>query len=328
KTSSFYGPFYGPGYMKNSKFQYENNYYRTDNKTPTSLNGNVIVPQTPYTERRRIILTVLEYYMDNDKTRPYFIVRMKYLKLQDDGTYPSGTNENDDPLMIGPGWFLSEPIWYGGFVGQKPEKIGSKDYRFTIKNYSSYPTVKTFDVPEDKIKLTAAGSNPKNGEFYVTSVTKNGTDGTANRVNTLFEAAKIEMRGQITGTEFDKNNKRTAASELYASPKHDRYLGIRTWSNQNIAFETAVYNVELAPGFSKEELLAIMPKGAQMYEISDIGDEAPEGISQSNLGGSLFGGNIKSDGTGNGSGISDGVMGIQHVMGNCTCPMCKKYLKK
>ncbi|MEG2185557.1 MAG: type II secretion system protein, partial [Cloacibacillus sp.] len=61
-----------------------------------------------WTTRRRVMLTVLEYYTD-DKTKPFYIIRAKFLKLTSDYT-PADLAEikKDDPWCIGKAFFASE----------------------------------------------------------------------------------------------------------------------------------------------------------------------------------------------------------------------------
>ena len=327
-NNKYFGPFYGPGYMKNSVFQYLSDYYTTDNNKSNWFVGNAIVPRAPYNQRRRVLITVLEYCINSDTANPLFIIRAKYLKLESEGTLPSDSKLGTDLLKIGPGWFNSEPVWYGDFVGEKPVEAIKDTYRFTVKNYSSYHNGKTFDVPYNQLNLNTANNNAKKGEFYVTRVTKKAADSNESVVNTVFEAMKINLCSELKTTEYPPSTgQKSLIISKFADPKRPRYVGLTTWNNEkNKVFDATVYEFELAPGFSSAELKAIIPKLGTMYDITNINDSAPSGVSQSNLN-SIFGSSGKSDGEGNKSGFTDGVVGIQHVMGKCTCPMCKRFLK-
>lgn len=125
--------------------------------------GNAIVPRAPYNQRRRVLITVLEYCINSDTANPFFIIRAKYLKLESEGTLPSDSKLGTDILKIGPGWFNSEPVWYGEFIGEKPVEAIKDTYRFTVRNYSSYHNGKTFDVPYNQLNLNTANNNAKKG---------------------------------------------------------------------------------------------------------------------------------------------------------------------
>ena len=330
KGDRYYGPFYGPGYMKNSLFQYLSDYYTTDNNNSTWLSGSKIVPRAPYNKRCRVLVTVLEYYYSAAQNTPHYIVRVKYLKLANDGSLPTNSKTDGDPMNIGPGWFNSEPVWYGDFVGEQPEVIsssGNGTYRFKVKNYTLSNSVKSFDVAGNALTLATA-AKPENGQFYTTRVTKDEIVKTGSSfINSIFEAMAINIRDEIQNTQYKSAaaSKKSTADNKLKNPVRERYIGFSTWSNEKKEFSSTVYELELAPGFTMEELKAIVPKYGKMYNIDEIGDSAPDGVSQALLN-TIFYFSI-SNGTGNNGRFTDGAVGIQHVMGTCTCPMCKRFLK-
>lgn len=328
KGSNFYGPFYGPGYMKNDVMQYLNDYYdykdTVSGDVPKKMTGNVIDLVEPYTERMRLLITVLEYYTSDAKV-PYFIVRVKFLKTEDELKKDDDTG---DPFKTGSDWYKSEPIWYGGFAGAQPEKITSGDktfYRFHVKNHGGYNGA-SFDVAEAalKEKLVTSASDPLSGNFYITKVSTGAKDGEGTVIETVFEAADINIGKEITENSFSNNTKKNNAAKLYEAPVRDRHLGLRIWSNK-ANYVTTIYSVNLAPGFSGQELRAIMPKGAKMYEVDNSANGTNEAnmtggtvtdVDQSNLNSIFSSGS--SDGNGNGLYTSNdkylkGVMHIQHT---------------
>ena len=135
----------------------------------------------------------------------------------------------------------------------------------------------------------------------------------------------INIRSEIQNTQYKSASMKSTADNKLKNPVRERYIGFSTWSNEKKEFSSTVYELELAPGFTMEELKAIVPKDGKMYNIGDIGDSKPDGVSQALLN-TIFYFAI-SDGTGNKGRFTDGVVGIQHVMGTCACPMCKRFLK-
>ncbi|MDO5116799.1 MAG: type II secretion system protein [Synergistaceae bacterium] len=328
-SNTTYGPFYGPGYLKNDEFKYTNDYYSNQESATIDVkykgSNNRIKGEDlpPYNERMRFMLTVLEYYTSDDKSEPHFIVRFKLLKNESDSI---GADDPDDKWKTGAKWFKSEPAWYGGFVGAKPQKTTSadmsatsKDYYVEVKNYSGYNGNKIYFNSGDLTLKTAAAS-PDKAELYVTKVHKGESDGDV--VETLFEAKDINIYEEIGKNKFKVDNaylsedKKEAAKKLFDTTSGDRHIGLRIWSNRlgldsSDPYSVTVYGVELAPGFSKKELQAIMPAGAKIYEAEDTKEK---NLSNIELGknSSLFVSGDKSDGRGNGTDIADGVMGIQY----------------
>lgn len=321
-TSGTYGPFYGPGYLKNDIFKYTNDYY--SNQTNATINtiykgnSNRILGEKifPYKERLRFMLTVLEYYI-NDKDRPHFIVRLKFLKEED-----ISKKTDKDPWMTGDEFFNSEPAWYGGFVGVKPQKttsedVTSKDYYVTVKNYSEDFNNNKIYFKKNDLKLITA-KNPEEANFYATKVREEKKKEKDEKViETLFEAKDINIYEEIGKTNFENNTNMDKAKDLFKFPSRDRFMGLRIWSNKlglntSDPYSVKVYSVELAPGFSKKELQAIMPKDAKMYELTDTQEENLSGLDITGLNNTLFNGG-NSDGNGNDTGITNGVMGIQRT---------------
>lgn len=351
-SSDHYGPFYGPGYMKNKKMTYKNDYYG-DNNTGTPLHivtmgGKTYIQtgppykpynsgeESPYNGRTRFMITVLEYYK-GDKKSPHFIIRVKFLKLENEG---AEIGKNNDDWKIGTGWFNSEPAWYGDFIGETPTAVRDKngkitEFKFTIRNNSSH-NGEIFALSADNKGIKSVKPLSEDS-FYITRINKGAQDkqNADDIITTLFEPGNINLREEISETSFNglKDDRKTEIlPKLFDNPNRTRYLGLRIWSNNEkvSSYDVKVYNIDLAPGFSKKELQAIMPEGSKMYEMSDTGETANlDGSKQKNLNKGLFGATEHSNGDGNESGVTNGVMGIQHVGGrNCQCPMCERYGKE
>ena len=120
----------------------------------------------------------------------------------------------------------------------------------------------------------------------------------------------------------------------------ERFLGINVWVNDigNIKdIGMKLFEFNLAPGFSKAELKAIMPKGAKMYELSDlVGSDWQSNYpwlnsGNQNMNSALFSG-ASSNGDGNGSIYTkrgSGIMGLQHIPSDsCECPLCLRQAGK
>lgn len=302
-NSSYGGIYYEPSDMKTKKFIF--------NSTGTGSNGN----RWPWRVRRRFMVTVLEYYM-TDGTRsgkdyPRYIIRAKFLdEMKDD--------DEKDPFGCGESYFFSNPIWYGNFEGTDVDKNKSA----TIYTYSSYNNDSWKNTGSDKDNLYITRS-PK-GIYFNT--------GEDDYYNGVFQAVDMNVRydiGRISyinqpgqGTSVNK----TTAAGLFQSPQRDRIIGFRALPGVN-GKGAKVYDIVLAPGFTKKELQAIMPKGAKMYELSDILTtnklkdikDSPDDYGftnsaevSSSYNKILNGGS--SDGICNGSGIDNGVNGIQYQL--------------
>lgn len=339
-----YGPFYGPGHMKNSIFRYI-----------TNDNAKLRPEQEPWTKRRRrFVVTVLEYYLNGEgKNNPRFIIRMKLLKDFDPN--------NNDPWQMDKDAFYSEPIWFGGFVSSSLERKYEKQTRsrtsprlawspwsgwqpiqkseydtippdtdvfqtrtrqisgiYSVKNHSLYSGNYSNEIPTGL-----------NNNAYVAKMPWGDIDGNANSDFLVFNAEEMNVKSDVSNSSFFAKEGtvttgiKTSIINKFNTPTRTRYIGIRAWGHKNKTTEVKIYSLNFGPGFRKSELLAIMPLGARMYELNDTNETNILGSAQENLNKGLFGSIAGfSAGDGNGSGYS-GVMDIQHVMGACNCPMCK-----
>jgi hypothetical protein len=325
-----YGPFYGPGHMKNSIFSYVSNSIWTER-----------LLYQPWTERRRFVITILEYYINGNGANqgpqyPRFIMRLKLLKNYDeiDGYDPL----IDDPWQVGKEAFYSEPVWYGGFIGdptivqyQKRDRNNTPYYdvtkqvydaaaanrrrivyRYFVKNHSLFSG--------NYVEFTSAPTDYSVKNRYIAKMPW-GTSYSAAYDFLVFNAVDMNARNDIkTGSFLDIGTRVGTIDESFKYPDRKRYIGLRIWGDTGTS--SRFYSVNYAPGFRKSELQAIMPTGAKMYELNQTQEDTVLGLDQTNLNQGLFGVTGISDGNGNNSGYS-GVMSIQHLMNNCSCPMCE-----
>lgn len=354
---------YGPGYMKNSLFHYS---------TPNSNRGN----SYPWNERKRVIITVLEYYLNDHPEAPKYIIRMRYLK-----DYDNAAQENKkDPWQIGPDYYYSEPVWWGDYVGDKPEITVLPEGYYCDKHNTrkwgqytdSYPdgcswsqgcyykyysqrnkyqyNVNNYDSPKSDNNVFSLGTSKPSDSFashYIMRTRYDNNSGTY--YCSAFKALDMDVRTAInhsgfenpaTGAQFNSSTQTTIrnyANNLFATVSRDRYLALRIWDHkQGSAAGTSTtvqfFNIDYAPGFSKAELKAILPANAKLYEVTETGQEAKDSTEPLHykLNQDLFEHSSKaalSDGDGNDKDNTKrviGVMQIQHMKANCSCPL-EKY---
>lgn len=283
-----------------------------------------------WTTRRRVMLTVLEYYTE-DKAKPFYIIRAKFLKLTSDYT-PEQLAEikKDDPWCVGKTFFASEPMWFGLYVGNKMTLSG-KDSKVDVKHYADSTSMNA-NVNEAPVTIGRKVIDYTQNLFYGTKYKKDSPG---------FAAKAVSMR-EDGGDSYNTR---------------ERYIGLRVFSeskggNNNAA--VTFNEVALAPGFSADEIRSIMPQGGRVYEIEDtvpannaalewsiINASAWYKGLQASLGGKtyndvLFGAEKGSDGDGKssiyytlvkyengGNGTQyGGVYDIQHIKTNdCKCPL-------
>lgn len=290
---------YRPSYLKNSIMNYTSYTPSTD----------------PLAGRTRFMITVLEYYTDK-KEEPKFIVRTRLLKTDAEvaaaGDKYSTDEEKKDPWHIGPKYYKSEPAWYGDFVGSSPVSVDhvydNCTYNYKLNNYSGYSGSRAYlKNIYNKNPSTAANKYIVKGEV----------DNNSSFIG-VFAAKVMDSIANLTsGTSNDTN--KNIAKTAFSDPARKRYLGLRIW-NKSGSTQTQFYSVNHAPGFRKDEIEAILPSGAHMYEVSETGQKVPDGVDQSGLDSSL-------------SLNGNGVMSIQHTPSHstggssckCTCPWCTYY---
>ena len=332
-TANVSGPYFEPAYMMTEEFKYNSNEYAGSKYRKWWLEEN-----------RRFAVTILEYYMDSEgKDHPHFIIRGKYVSS---GDYEEDEN---DPFGWGEAYFLSNPIWHGDFVGEAVTETTSASgdkYTYTapIYTHSLYNDTEwsSGELPNKndtyaKASNVYATRSPKDGNFNTDKGDRYGIAGSGKMDivsdirNTGFTAHAREtiLYAGDTATVVD----RAKAAELMMNPKRDRMIGIRIWDSERVGNPTTaaqIHNITLAPGFTRKELQAILPKGAKLYELNEIlkDDEYADVRSNPNRYGftgesevtgsynDIFEGldNDKSDGKGNGSNIPGGVNGIQYQL--------------
>ena len=299
------------------------------------FNKNCLTLGWKETDRHRLLITVLEYYID-DNSKPRFIIRGRLLKEKSDDP----AILIDDPWCIGPDFFLSEPMWFGLPVGathfdnSAPVKhfagdSGNNNHPSAVYTKQSTNTINKSDVLY--------------GTKYTTSNTASD--------HGIFKLKELNLYNDINWL----------SQQYINNTNRKRYigLGIDASNNDNNTY-VSVYDMALAPGFSIDELKSIIPKDGKIYEISETIDSTRfnqiensdwyrNTLEAQNMNNALFGGNYngnksKGDSTnvGNDDSVSryyisrdattirfsKGIYGLQHVPGvNCECPLHNELYK-
>ena len=285
---------------------------------PESLNNSKFAFDDKWTDRYRVLYTVLEYYV-KDEERPHFIFRVRFLKRTDNwkGDEPLSDIKKTDPWCIGPKFYASEPMWFGDFVGNSPTKDSDKK--------TTYVNVKNYDGVGSPAKLNRQMKEKKS--FY--ALNRRPSTGS---LGDVFRSRAMEM----------KETKSLAES---------RYIGLRGINEANKVSEAlTVYDLDFAPGFSINEIRSIMPKNGKLYSLKEtipasellkIQDkdwyksyEEIISTSKKDINEKVFGTSGKSDGFGdNGSwyyqnaGSEGGIYDLQHIRGTCNCPLHNELFK-
>jgi hypothetical protein len=188
--------------------------------------------------RKRIMYTMLEYYDTNTK-QVNFIVRVKMLAPLRDPKKADHDNlraleyarDKKDYFYVGEGFHLSEPIWFGGFVGSPVEDEGGL-VAHNWNNWNKTP-------PGDIIPGAAA-----NRSSYLVEPNQ-GTSAVFGRK--AMKGTGVQLTGYI----------------------RDRYWGLSMMEGKD-NMNLTVYSINLAPGFTDGELRAILPAGARMLNPAEI----------------------------------------------------------
>ncbi|MEG1825355.1 MAG: prepilin-type N-terminal cleavage/methylation domain-containing protein, partial [Cloacibacillus sp.] len=315
---------YSPRYMQNKLF-YGGNDFMSD----------------IFTQRTRVMYTILEYYMDGKKEEPHYIVRMKYLKPKKEvidklSDKDRTALEARDPFYIGPDFYYSEPVWYGRFVSEipqspEPEETPNekKTYQFTVCNFSDFNN-QLINIAKHILDWGGGNATP----WYPMKLHYVGgyNDQTKKDVTVIARGMEMNVREQMGNTKWGTEDKNIIKT-LYSMPMDDFPLnrpktGIRLWGGNENSVGVKVYNIDLVPGFSKKELQAIMPAGASVYTMKDLTTPAEQKLiwynpleygfenstdfllTDENV---LLFRWISSNGNGNYSGIKNGIMGIQYT---------------
>lgn len=279
--------------------------------------------ETWWEGRHRILITILEYYV-NDKANPKYIFRVRILKnLSDFSDAARADIKKKDPWFIGPDFYASEPIWFGDFVGSS---LTNSNKTVKVRRYKA-------SDPETTVSLSSARTDGVDKKFYGLKFGENSTE------NRIFRAKEMNIKDNITDT---------AVKTILSDPKRDRYLGLRVYNHpkQGNNFADALFHeIDIVPGFTADEIRSILPADGKLYEINetiDLEDENRLKITSqqwyidpsthaTEYNDALFGTNGASDGSGNNgsrySSTAPGILGLQHVPSSCTCPLENELFK-
>lgn len=265
-------------------------YSGINNEASTNNNNNIkrFMYNSDGKTRRRFIVTLLEYYID-DEEYPRLLVRVRMLKNISDVTKDTGKTEaaelrEEDPFLIGPNFYLSEPAWYGGFVVQKPSTKDNKTYTFKSMPYGSAGSTFTFSWSNNVTVYDYNGSNmyPQTCTYEPKSVyyaVKNRDDKVTSDKNKLysnfggvFKSAVLNAREALESYRDDKGNNPSTSRYKLGSTKPDRmrWFGLSAWPDDwSGGVSLTVHELTLGPGFNKGELLAIWPspRTARNYSV-------------------------------------------------------------
>jgi hypothetical protein len=362
-----------------------NNYYNAQyniasiqnsvlNDVPETAADNFVGTRGDFTQeckymenRHRFIITILEYY-DSDEENNRIIVRARLLKtlkqvLEEKEAAGKSTNETElrktDPFLVGPDFYLSEPMWYGPFVGQKPVvSKNNKTYTFKTMRIGNTNAIVEREQAKDTNNKNIYDSSASyyvlqtdvsNGVIrryskdYDTRYSENGNSGKYKYIK--LEGGIYKCLAMNPRQDLNRDNQ---LGELGAGRL--RWIGLALWGGAISGKSQAdIYEMEILPGFNGDELKAIMPSGAKMYNMSetwtsqdiskvdckyDVNTDAP-GMWNSTLFSSGY-----SDGAGNNSGYSSRfqdsagvsqicIMSLQHyghdAESGTKCPICGSY---
>lgn len=353
--SSYYNPQYVPAALRNNIFS---NWQESASTVLQDNVGEKTIERTQMKERRRYMVTILEYYT-SDEEKPRLLVRMRLLKNLADVIKETGETEADlravDPFLDGPEFYYSEPAWYGVFVGQEPA-YDSSEQKYTFKAMRAGDTSATV-ARQMMVSDDANGFYDKTSSYYAVQTPansmryKNGYSITGRIIVNSQEVTKTFNGGVYKGIALDTVNDLSNPGNLGAlGPSRSRWVGIALWIGKTGSSSAAInlYNMTLAPGFDESELRSIMEKDAKVFGIDEIipstqlANEtyySAASDSSAKWNSTLFSGS-KSDGAGNTSKSNDYkdrfknaldayqqcVMSLQHTgKDDCTCPMCRVY---
>lgn len=294
-----------------------------------------------YEEKHRILVSVLEYYTD-DKNNPKYIIRARFLKEATSSTQ----TRLEDPWCTGPDFFFSEPMWFGLPVGSRLYSTNSTTYQAPVRHYFGNYWNNT--NPQECL-TTGPGLNDADATsslFYGLKQQKIENSAPKDVASTVFKTKELNPKNAVN----------VDSDRVLSNPKRNRYIGLHASQKSNSNNSVTIYNVELAPGFSADEIKSIMPANGKMYEISDtISEEEFQKISQTDWYASqsgtakdvnkrLFGVSSTGNSTNKGENgltsiyynqlnemtkkYSIGLYGLQHVPGtNCPCPLHNEFYK-
>ncbi len=327
--------------------------------------------------RRRFIVTLLEYYTDK-KEYPRLLVRVRLLKNISDVKSETGKSEEqlreEDPFLIGPKFYLSEPAWYGGFVGQKPDlSVKNKVRTFSFRSlfygggsdgnsflFDRLDKQTVYDLTENGMQQSLCTYDEEPLYYAVKNTSAKVANDSKNKLYSnfggVFKHAELNARKALESDQYSykiDNGRKSPSTDRYklgsTKPNRMRWFGLSVWPDVwSNPVGLTVHNITLGPGFSKDELLAIVEIGAKLFGM----DEAcNKNFSLANCeyeagrdGGSswtrtIFGSLNGQDETARGkskynvrfTGADNKqqtcVMSLQHTKDNDGCPICDAYNK-
>lgn len=268
-------------------------------------------------QRYRTMYTVLEYYDSiQGKASPRYIFRVRFLKRTDNWDADSNHTapadklaeiKKKDPWCIGPNFYLSEPMWFGDFVGI----VASSDKTVKVKNYDG--SSQTVTVTEDTSNKT----------YYAL---KNSSKSAV-----LRNANLPNISGLLT------DGSRYVGVRVIAKNSSNPTNAMTVYGLNFVPGFTINEIRSIMPNNGK---LYSIEESIPLSELSTI--EAKDWyksykniIASSDINEKIFGAtNKKSDGSGdNGSwyyqnaGSDGGIYDLQHIKSGCKCPLHNELFK-
>ena len=299
--------------------------------------------------RRRYMITILEYY-GKKKKKPSLLVRLRLLKNLDEVLSETALSEKqlraEDPFLCGPKFYLSEPAWYGDFLGQQPKKETSGNSWWNKKDIYSFNAMRsTTDKAALSFKRTVdSGSTSYTAnDYYYASLTP----------NYKYKVSRWKDGGVYEGKALSPRNEGVMPDDSGAAPDRFRWIGIGLWRgylDKSHAATATFYGMTVAPGFDADELRSITRNNAKLYGMNEIIGNMDTSFAYYNKNNDtaetwnkeIFGSAKASDGKGNrstGNSYKDrftdasgnkatSVMSLQHTAAAgkyCYCPICTSY---
>ena len=247
--------------------------------------------------RRRFIVTLLEYYTNNEEY-PRLLVRVRLLKNISDVKSETGKSEEqlreEDPFLIGPKFYLSEPAWYGSFVGQKPDlSVKNKVRTFSFRSlfygggsggnsfsFDRLDKQTVYDLTENGMQQSLC-TYEENPVYYAVKNTANDVQNNNNKLYSnfggVFKHAELNAREALESKNYSyktDNGRKSPSTSGYklgsTKPNRMHWFGLSVWpDNWNKKVSLTVHDITLGPGFSKDELLAIVENGAKLFGMDE-----------------------------------------------------------
>lgn len=299
-----------------------------------------------WTDRYRVMYTVLEYYDENQgKAYPRYIFRVRLLKRTDnwDAIHSDPADKlseikKRDPWCIGPKFYASEPMWFGDFVGNPNTTRTTSTTTVKVKNY--YYTTSQTATLNRQINIAAK-------IFYAL---KNASNSTVLRKRAMnARASELNIDGSAIS---DTGISDILGGAVLSNPERSRYVGVKgvIKNSRDPEDSIIVYGLDFAPGFSINEIRSIMPANGKLYsleetipvsELTKIQDKdwyksykLMIASSGNDINKKVFGSTARSDGSGNNgswyyqnAGGDGGVYDLQHIQGTCNCPLHNELFK-